>query len=157
MNARAFTLPELLLVVLIVAVVSALGSPLFSRGHELREVRRAADEAVYLLRYARVRAMTEQTLYKVDFTDRQMVLRRAVDFSESPEHTLFSNVDGSAGRARLLPAKALFYGQPQEVFCYPDGRIDRVRFFVRSADTGFVISTQEYIGHVTIREEADGK
>jgi prepilin-type N-terminal cleavage/methylation domain-containing protein len=156
-NARAFTLPELLLVVLITALVSAMGSPLFSRSHELREVRRAADETVYLLRYARVRAMTEQTLYKVDFSDREFVLLRAVDFSESPERTLFSNLEGSSGRVRVLPAKASFYGQPQEVFCYPDGRIDRVRFFVRSADAGFVISTQEYIGHVTIREEDNGK
>lgn len=152
---RGFTLIELLLVVMIMAVVAGTSVPLFSKSYARRQVRQAADEVVYLMRYARVRAMTEQVAYQVAFKDGRVVLLKASD-EVTAQGVVYTSVGGTMGRPQALPANVSLDGAPEYVLFYPDGKIDRTRFRVRGRDLGFVISTEEVLGHVALSEDDSG-
>lgn len=155
MTRRAFTLIELLLVVMVLAVLAGLNAPLFSKHYEARQLRQAADDVVYLMRYARSRAMIEQVVYQVALREHKVTLFRAVDGLVTDSRG-FTGVEGVMGRARNLPSHVTFSGAPDAVLFYPDGMIDRVHFSLRGRKAGFVISTDEVVGHVSIAEEEPG-
>ncbi len=148
----AFTLIELLLVMIIMAVLAGFSVPLFSKSYAERQVRQAADDIVYLMRYARVRAMTEQVVYQVALKDGAAVLLKASD-EVTPQGPLFKNVSGAMGRLRALPAGVMLLAAPLAVNCFPDGKIDPVHFSVRGRAGGLVISTEEVLGHVAVWDD----
>ena len=151
----AFTLIELLLVVMIMAMLAGLSVPLFSKSYAEWQVRQAADDIVYLMRYARVRAMTEQVVYQVAFRDGAAVLLKASD-EVTNQGWVFKIVSGARGRPRALPSAVVLLAAPLAVNCFPDGKIDPVHFSVRGKTGGLVISTEEVWGHVEVWDDENG-
>ena len=155
MSRAAFTLVELLLVVMILAVLAGLSAPLFSRNYELRGIRQAADDVVDLMRYARVRAMSEQVVFRMVLGEHEAVLLRASGAMAENGRPVFTALDGVMGRPRVFAHGVVVQEAPETVSFYPDGTIDRVRFRVRGGPAGFVIATDEVIGQVSIGGDTD--
>lgn len=140
---------ELLLVVLAMSFLFFLSAPFFSGGQDARQTGRAAERAASLLRYARVRAMTEQVLYRFVAEGRELSVHKASAESGSRGQAVFEPV----GTRYILPEGVYLEGAPQTVYCYPDGHMDRTAFLFKGKKAVFVVSTKEYIGHVLVREE----
>ncbi|MBI3617245.1 MAG: prepilin-type N-terminal cleavage/methylation domain-containing protein [Candidatus Omnitrophica bacterium] len=64
---RGFTLIEILLVVVIMAVIAALAVSNFSRTYAGIELRKAADDLAYRMRYAQSYAVTKNTRARLEF------------------------------------------------------------------------------------------
>jgi len=83
-RSRGFTLIELLMVMLVVALVLAVSYPSLSRGAGVIQLRTAARDVLNVFRYAREKAVTEQTGMRVvvDREKQQVILTD--DLGEGP-------------------------------------------------------------------------
>ena len=139
MRHRAFTLIELLLILVILSVVLGLSLPNFKHAHEGLALRSGADTVVYAMRYARSRSVAENFIVTMVFEAGSFQLK---------------DVPGRMGRRVALPSGVHFKEAPGQIIFYPDGQIDPARFFVAGEKSAFIISTREIPGHVVLLEEA---
>ncbi len=64
---RGFTLVEILLVVVIMAVIAVLAVPNFSRTYAGIELHKTADDLAYRMRYVQSYAITKNTRARLEF------------------------------------------------------------------------------------------
>ncbi|NLE65589.1 MAG: hypothetical protein GX606_06710 [Elusimicrobia bacterium] len=143
----AFTLVEVLLIIVILSVIAGSAVPSFRRSYGRRVLSQAVDDVAYLMRYARARAVSEGVSVRLRFEDRVLRLIMVSRNDETPR-------EGQAvGRGLRLPEVVGLDPVPEDVVFHPDGRIDEVVFAVTSSDGKYVLSTREIPGHVLVREE----
>lgn len=146
-HSRGFTLLELLVVLAVMALLTAISIPMFSSGASHQEIRIAAREIATGLRRARSLAVTAND---------------EATFSLDVEQRIYS-VDGRS-TSRLTGALELTFYTPRPEFL--DGAVGTVRFFPDGSSTGGRVSIKragtaspvyevriEWLtGHVTIGE-----
>lgn len=146
-HSRGFTLLELLVVLAVMALLTAISIPMFSSGASHQEIRIAAREIATGLRRARSLAVTAND---------------EATFSLDVEQRIYS-VDGRS-TSRLTGALELTFYTPRPELL--DGAVGTVRFFPDGSSTGGRVSIKragtaspvyevriEWLtGHVTIGE-----
>lgn len=83
---RAFTLLELILVMMIIATVMALAAPSLSGWSKGAKLRNAAESLVSMTRYARTQAIIKGTVYRVQLGDPAtftLLKQQGTDFVEA--------------------------------------------------------------------------
>lgn len=131
-HPRAFTLLELVLVLVLLATAMAVVAPSFSgfrRGGELRD---AADQFVALTRYARSQAAASGATHRIEIDEQKNTYRVLVQNGES-----YESVGTSWGRAFPLPEGATIRvngsGSVKTVDFHPTGRLDPVTVTIANA------------------------
>lgn len=163
-NARGFTLLELILVMVIITVVLSMAAPSLRGFFASRKAHDAAAGILSLIRYARSQAITEGRNYRLNLNPDEGVYWLTVD-----EAGGYANLDTDMGRKFLLPeftSMKLEMDDDTEkdedeseayIGFYPKGHVDvcTIRLFDQNGDEVDVLAlTPAERYHVVVPEEA---
>ena len=146
-----FTLVELLLVVVLIAVVTAMTVPRFKRTAEEFRLKAAAFDIYKLIQFAKENALVQQRDHRVHFvfSDGTYQLLRVSDDGT------FRPFQGRFGKRKNLPEGISFRSDADKLACYPDGRCDIFSLTLRNSTTGrYEISVENLGSVVRVREAA---
>jgi len=160
LKQQAFSLLELLLVVLILSVVAGLTVPNFRKTYSNLQLKQTAKDMMYLMRYAQGRSATRA---------RQMVLRFDEDYKKYWLEDLGSSagsqdgVDGSSrkfsgrlARQFKIPDEVTVEAKTQKINFLPDGTIDKQQINICDHRRCYVLSTKEQRGNILLyRTDSD--
>lgn len=147
-----FTLLELLVVTLILAVMVGVAVPRFGRAFRHLQLQVFASSVATLLTYASKRAVTTGEILRVHFDveGRRYWLAQAQE--ASPEEK-FERVSGKFGRIASVPEGISLRPSAGGVTFYPDGRADRFEMFVfGDRPDGYRLVTDVRTGRVKLLE-----
>jgi len=157
----AFTLVEILLVIVVVGIVLALAAPNFSNGYSRFQLNNAANDLLHVSRWAQAMAIGQERKYALSFSEdhRSYDLQRVVVNEESNEEESFEPVNGTLGRMHLIPDDIRLVmtqskdsqgtGDMDRIEFYPDGTIDQASIELDSPDQKTVLSSTEVRGMMT--------
>jgi len=145
---KAFTLIELLLVVLIVGIVLALAVPNFSKGYSLFELNKIADDLLATSRWAQAMAIGQERTYALSFSgDRHSYgLARAKVNDGLDDQDSFEPVSGNLGKMHVIPQAIDLVTQNDRIEFYPDGTIDQATIQLISPKKKIILSTTQMRG-----------
>lgn len=127
--ARAgFTLLEILLVVVIVAIVVSIASPQFRKTLTTIHLANTTQDIAQLMRFLRVKAVTEKFTYqlKFDLTGRRYSAQNITGAGKSFYNT-----------SRSIPENISIAATLNPVSFYPDGSIDNVTIYLFKGKSEF--------------------
>jgi prepilin-type N-terminal cleavage/methylation domain-containing protein len=142
--SNAFTLIEILLVVIIIGIVTALSVPNFSKGFSRFQLKKTADDLLSVSRWAQAMAIGQERIYALTFTDDH----RSYELVRSVNET-FEPVNGSLGRMHPIPDSIDLDTQNDNIEFYPDGTIDPATIQLKSPGQKIVLSSTEIRGMMT--------
>ena len=162
-----FTLLELLIVILIMAVVVGFSVPRFSRTFSYLQLQVFAYDVAKLLTYASKRAVARGEMLRIHFDVEGGRYWLAHAQEASPEGES-ERIAGKFGRISSVPEaisldpsarEVAFYpdgravGTSIEVAFYPDGRADRFEMFIfNNRQDGYRLVTNVWTGRVKLLE-----
>lgn len=156
---KAFTLIELLLVVLLLGVVVGFSLPNFSHAYERFQLSQSAEDLAYLIRYAQSRAIMKRTTLQLildSVSQRYWLMQKeASDLKANSSKDVFKRIPGRWGHIVRLPEKISLKvekADQREMKFYPDGKMDRIRISVSGTKEYFIVSTKEQSGSVYVFE-----
>lgn len=157
----AFTVIELILVVLILSILSGLTLPHFSRTRENFALKQQTQDLAHVMRYAQSRAVTKgkemRLAFSPDFSSYQLTEEMEGMEGDGPQgaqeaERSFEAIAGRWGRVFPLPASIKIESEEMDIHFYADGSMDKRRISICRADQCSAISTKEQRGHVRIFE-----
>ena len=143
MRARGFTMIELLVVLAIIAIASALIIPMFGKGVSTTELKSAARQLAAGLRLARSEAVSQrrETFLVLDLAGRRFKVDR-----DPQEHALPRGVE-----LKLFTAqKDLVDEKVGSIRFYPDGGSNGGRITVGSGERKYEVDVDWLTGRVAI-------
>lgn len=153
---QGFTLVEVLLAVVILSVIAGLAVPNFSRGYRRFRLKKAAGDLAYAMRYAQSRAVVKNRQVKLEFDSEFSGYRLWEEIVDGAP--AFQKMTGRFGKFFNLPEGLKTEGDVSAVSFYPDGSMDRQRFYVCDDHECFTVSTKEQRGHVRLfRAQPEGQ
>lgn len=153
---HAFTLIELLLVLVLMAIVLGTAVANYSGTFEAMQLKKSADDLAHLMRYAQVRATMEGALMCITLSadQRQYQLQQAdIDVDEQGKAGKFHSINQRLGRPVVLPKSVSLSSQVSSVNFYPDGSMDKVRITLKNKTGQMTLSSMEQRGHVLVFEQ----
>ncbi len=152
-RAGGFTLVELVLVVIILAVILGLAVPNFKNSFSRLLLQQTASDLSYAMQYAQSRAIQNGLQEKLVFDEQRKtyVLHEERDDEETGEKE-FAAPRGRWGRVRAVPGRITLEIVPDEINFFPDGKIDRLRVYVCQKNDCMTVSTREQTGYVDVYE-----
>lgn len=148
---NAFTLVEILLVIVIAGIVLALAAPNFSKGYSRFQLNRTAEDLLNVSRWAQAMAIGQGRKYALTFTDdrRSYAILRAMVNEETDDQNSFEPVSGALGRMHRLPDAVLLDTHDDRIGFYPDGNIDPATIQLNSSGQKVVLSSNLVRGMMT--------
>ena len=162
-KSKAFTLIEILLVIIVVGIVLALAVPNFSKGYSRFQLDKTADDMLSVSRWAQAMAIGQERIYALSFSNDHssygLVREVAVNEETAPDQNNFEPVNGSLGRMHIVPDIIhLVMTQPYDskgtgnidrIEFYPDGTIDSATIQLTSPKQKMTLSSSEVRGMMT--------
>ena len=159
-RVKAFTLVEILLVTILLAVAAGLSIPDLSRQYSNFQLSTTAKHISYLMRYAQSLAMIHQKEYRIHFSADRLSygLEEEVGTEEgsvgvgSPEaDKTFQRISGDKGRVFSIHQDILVETKNESLCFYPDGAMDRGEIVLRNkSQREIIISTKERRGQIDV-------
>ncbi len=150
-SKKGFTLVEMLLVIVIVAVIAAMSVPNLSKIYQTIQLEKTAEDILYLMRYAQSRAITKNVDLKLEFNSdysQYWLTEKEAD----PEQ--FVHFQGRLARKRNITDKIHIKNNHGNIHFYPDGTIEKSEFDVCGLKGRcFTISSKVQRGDVQILKE----
>lgn len=149
-NSRhAFTLIEMLLVFILLAVIAGLSIPSFRKSFTGLELKNQSRELAYLMRYSQSRAVTKGTQVRMnlDLATRNYFLTESEDGNDSLD---FQPVKGKMGQKYQLSSAIDIEFSKATLDFYPDGTIEKAQIRLCQKQECFVVSTTEQRGSVKL-------
>ncbi len=148
---NAFTLVEILLVVVIIGIVLALAAPNFSKGYSRFQLNKTADDLLSVSRWAKAMAIGQERIYALSFSNdrRSYGLARVKINEETDNQDSFEPVNGALGRMHPIPDVIRLDTQGDRIKFYPDGTIDPATIQLASPDQKTVLTSSQVRGMMT--------
>ena len=150
MREKGLTFIELILVISILSILTAISTPLFRRTFDSLQVRNLCRDISKLTKYVQERAIMEQVIHRIDFdvNNNEYWVSIAKD-PLNPEK--FIALNNKLGRKRRFsPNILLECTKPYAVF-YPDGRADELHLYITGKnDEIYTASNKETTGYAKI-------
>ena len=154
---QGFTLIEIVLVVLVLAIVVGVAVPNIAKSLNTVELSQCAQDMLMTMRFAQARSRLEQKDYRLVFDDgfKAYHLERAVaDEPLDDQYNMeFIPLAGRWGRKQTVPSSMTIGSNKQLVQFYADGTIEPVRMELFNDKRKFILSTMEQRGHVFLWEQ----
>ncbi len=153
----AFTLIEIILVVIVLSIIAGFAVPNFSKTYAYIQLQRSAQDLAYLMRYAQSRAVTKNTTVRLQFDEDFSAywLAEKIKDEEEAEEEEFKRISSRLGK-RFKISSGLKIAMEEEAASldfYPDGSIDKKAVNVCNEKSCFVVSTEEKRGDVQVFQE----
>jgi prepilin-type N-terminal cleavage/methylation domain-containing protein len=132
---HGFTLLELLIVVLVLALVLAVAYPSLTRGSDSIRLRATGRDVLNTLRYAREKAVTEQVGMKVTMERTKQTLVLANDLGDGAR--TYTMPDSVKIQRIILGGNEVQEG-PVSVRFLPNGSSDQVEVLLKSKNDSFL-------------------
>jgi len=154
-DQKGFTLIEILLVLVLLTVIIGLVIPNFSSTYNSLQLKRMVQDLGYLMRYAQSRAITKQSLVRLEFDDEQKTywLMQEVKDQEGDIEGSFDRLSGRLGRNYRIPDGIKIQKGEEMILFYPDGQIEKQHLSICNDKKCFTISTKAQRGKVLIFED----
>jgi prepilin-type N-terminal cleavage/methylation domain-containing protein len=150
--SNAFTLIEIMLVVIILGIISALAAPNFSKGYSRFELNRTADDLLNCSRWAQAMAIGQERTYALSFSHdhRSYALARMKtgDVSDDSQKS-FEPVNGALGRMHRVPETVSLDTRNDRIEFYPDGTIDPAKIKLSCPEQKIILSSAQVRGMMT--------
>lgn len=144
----AFTLVEIILVVLLLSVVAGLTIPNFRKTFQKVQLQNSADHIVYAMRYAQSRAIINSTLVRFEFDQNDGCYWLVEQSKEEDDH--FVKLFNKMGKVFRMPEGINMISSNIPILFYPDGRIEKRDIKLCSEGGCLLISTRGQRGHVNV-------
>jgi len=155
-NKLAFTLIELLIVLVILSVIAGLSIPNFSKNFGHFELKKTAEDIVYLVRWAQLRAVNDKVNYQlVFFNDPQSYRILRAETSNRVNTSDFIPLASHMGRIFKIPDSVKVKNDVKSLMIHPDGTLDKVRIHLTGQGGGLILSSLEQRGNLFIIEDSD--
>lgn len=152
LNQSGFTLIEIILVVILLSIITALTVPNFVPTYNYLQVQKTTDEIADLMRYAQSRSIIKNDQVRLEFDS--LFSKYWLTQDESGEYhddiKEFVRFSGRLGRTFDVPSEITIEMDGQYVYFYPDGRSEKKRIYVCFKERCYTISTQEQRGYVRV-------
>ena len=144
---QAFTLIELILVVLLLAIIAGLTIPNFVKTYSHFQLAKTADDLSYLMRYAQSRAISKNRVVQLVFSTEfsQYWLEQGDDKGVG-----FERFRSRLGRTFPVPHEIDIKVENQTLKFYSDGSIEKERINVCQEQKCVIVSTQEQRGYIRV-------
>lgn len=145
-SLAGFTFVELLIVVILLSVISALSIPNFRNTYYNFLLSDTSHNLTYLMRYAQASAIAERKNYRLNFDSEysKYWLTKSAD-----EEGDFVRISGKLGKAFDLNDSISVKAENANVNFYPDGKIDKTSIYLSNRnDKFYTITTQVQSGYV---------
>ena len=158
LRPKGFTLIEILLVIVLLMIVTAMAIPSFTQSFAQLQLRDATNDIAYLMRYAQSRAIYTHRPLQLRFDElfTHYWLEQAVSpDNEELEEEIPANyqpVSGRLGRVSRVPEGLTLNTANPSITFAPDGRIDKTQIHVCRTNQCLIISTQNQSGAVVVAE-----
>ena len=149
--ANAFTMVEILLVLVILGIIAGLTIPNFSHTYKSLELKKSAEDLTFLMRYAQSRAVTKNLTMRLAFDSNFETYWLEQEKKEGPPQAsqkVFERFNGRLGRTFDIPRAMKVECEKQFFNFYPDGTIEKGKIYLYSGEQCFTISTREQRAHV---------
>jgi prepilin-type N-terminal cleavage/methylation domain-containing protein len=141
-----FTFVELLIVVILLSVVSALSVPNFRSTYYNFLLSDTSHNLTYLMRYAQASAIAERTNYRLNFDSEYSKYWLTKSAGEEGD---FARIAGKLGKVFDLNDSITVKTDNMTVNFSPDGKIDKTNIYLSNGnDKFFTITTQDQSGYV---------
>jgi len=147
---RGFSLIELSLVALIIAIMVSISTPLFRRTFYNLQLDETSYNIARFMNYARATAITERLKTKIsfDFNGKRYWMTINED-TQNPD--LFARIEGRFGRSHVIPSVLTVEGADDAIVFYPNGRSEDFKLYLKN-NNGItkVIEVREESGHAGV-------
>ncbi len=148
-NKSAFTLVELLSVVIILSVIVGLAVPNYSRTYQAMRLKSVADRLAYIMRSAQSRSMLKNKNLRLEFHS-DFLEYWLTEENNSEGENRFSKFPGQLGKIIKIPSPYHMETDQLPINFYPDGTIEGRYVYVCNQKRCLTISTKEQRRHVWI-------
>ena len=146
---KAFTLVEIILVVVLCSIMAAVAIPQLGRTYTTLQFKQTVDDLAYLMRYAQSRAITQnhtlQLQWSPDFSQYSLMQK-----DEAVKDAAFVPLDGKMGRSFLIPKGITLTSTKAVISFYPDGNIDEEAMEICQEKRCLTVSTKIQNGYVRV-------
>ena len=151
----AFTLIELLLVSVVLALITGLAVPNIKPAYDHLQLQRTVEDLADTMRYAQSRAVASNSSVRLEFDEKlsSFWLTQEGD-ADKGGGGKYGKIKGRLGRVINI-AKGISLESSEEKPCvqfYPDGTIDKIQVYICQKKKCFAVSTQEQRGYVNVFE-----
>jgi len=150
----AFTLIEIILVVLLLSVIAGLTIPNFRNSFRKVKLQNSANNIAYLMRYAQSRAITKGVLVRFEFehgSGKYWLAEQKNDVIGRDDEA-FVKFSNKMGKNFSLPDGLTLGSEGLTILFYPDGNIEKQAVKLCGEVSCLIISTREQRGHVNVFE-----
>lgn len=153
-RSKGFTLIELVLVIILISVITALSAPLFSRTFSDLVIRNTALDMAKMINYAQEMAIIEKSNYKLNI-DSEKAKYWITRYKPAEEGFLYERIKGRYGKMFFLPRGLALTCDKSGALFYPDGRSDKVEIKVRDKSSGEtrIVKIKGFASRVQIRKQ----
>jgi prepilin-type N-terminal cleavage/methylation domain-containing protein len=144
----AFTLIEILLVVVIMGVILALAAPNFSNGYGRFQLNQTVDDLLSVSRWAQAMAIGQERIYSLSLSSDRLSYRleRISTDDENNGQDNFEPVNGALGRMHAIPGAVRLETDKDRIEYYPDGTIDPATIELSCSNQKITLSSTEVRG-----------
>ena len=148
---KAFTLVEILLVIVVIGIILGLALPNFSNGYSRLQLNKTADDLLSISRWAQAMAISQERTYVLTFSaDRYSYKLIRTKLSEgADDQDSFEPVQGGLGRMHKIPDAIYLKTKNDRIEFYPDGSIGSATIELISSEQKTTLSTNEVRGMMT--------
>lgn len=132
------TLVELLIVIVIVSILLSVSVPLFRNTFLGLQLNETANNIASAVRYCYASSVAESIVYMLSFDFQQNIYYISKQDASTEE---FHRVSGRFGKTVKIPTEIKIEGETEDVYFYPDGKIDKVELVLKTNVTAFKIET----------------
>jgi hypothetical protein len=138
-SSAGFTLIELALVALILAVIIGLSMPMLKKTYLSLASREASYSLIKMMSYGRESAIIKNKSYKILFGFHE-ARYELMELDTLQNIGTYKKADGIFGRAFKLPEGIEFSGPDKEVVFYPDGTVSPTKIVIGSKNDKYTIA-----------------
>ena len=154
-SRKAFSLIELLVVVILIALLAGLAMPNLIKGRTYLELKQTAKDIAYMMQYAQQRSVLDNREYQIQFDSsaKQYWLMVEVPIDDAVvQEKEFKRFTGRIGKISAIPLSVALKTEKKIVCFYPNGLMDKIQIDLTDQKNKIVVSTKEQRGSVYVYE-----
>ncbi|MDD3374464.1 MAG: prepilin-type N-terminal cleavage/methylation domain-containing protein [Candidatus Omnitrophica bacterium] len=152
---KAFTLIELLMVLVLVALIAGLALPNLLKGRTYIELKQTAKDMARVMQYAQQRSVIDNREYQMQIDsseNRYWLMAEVLSDDVIMIEKEFEKIPGRMGKVLTIPEKIEVQAEKETIHFYPNGLVEKVQINLTDQKNKIVVSTKEQRGSVYVYE-----